>query len=294
MRVTEKIIYDQMQSSIMNTRSRLFRIQQQIAENRKLLRPSDDPRGAEKLTSTTAAKADNDQFLRNITSGKSYLEMTESSLAEAGDLLLRAKEIAIQFSDASYTPADRATASAEVAQLYNRMLGVANMKLGPEYLFSGFRSDRPAYDAGGVYQGDNGVKEIRIGQSEKIALNLAGIDVFGSGATGILRDLMALRDALVANDVEGVKAGLQTMDQGMQTVFRYRALTGARVKGLELQEATLKNTGNALAGQISDLRDLDLAEAATNLTRQEAAYEAAIQVSGRIASMTSLNTVTIS
>jgi flagellar hook-associated protein 3 FlgL len=294
MRVTEKIIYDTMRNSVMDNRDRLFRIQQQIAENRRLLQPSDDPRAAEKLLNLKASKSETEQFQRNIQYGKASLELAGNSLSEAGDLLVRAKEIATQLANDTYTALDRSQAAAEVNELYRRMLGIANSKLGSEYLFSGFRSDAPAYDALGSYQGDRGSKEIRVGQNEKVTLNLVGSDVFGSNTTGILYELSALKDALNGNDVDGIRASLQTMDQGMQNVFRYQALLGARVKSLELKEYSLQNFGIEIDGQISDTEDLDVAEAAMNLKKQESAYEAAIQVSGMIASLTILNAINIS
>jgi flagellar hook-associated protein 3 FlgL len=294
MRVTEKIIYDTMRNSVMDNRDRLFRIQQQIAENRKLLQPSDDPRAAEKLLNLKASKSESEQYRRNIQYGKASLELAGNSLSEAGDLLVRAKEIATQLANDTYTAQDRTQAAAEVTELRRRMLGIANSKLGSEYLFSGFRSDAPAYDALGSYQGDRGSKEIRVGQSEKMTLNLVGSDVFGSNTTGILYDLGRLEDALVGNDVDEIRASLQTMDQGMQNVFRYQALLGARVKSLELKEYSLQNFSIEIDGQISDTEDLDVAEAAMNLKKQESAYEAAIQVSGRIASLTILNAINVS
>ncbi|MBI5418992.1 MAG: flagellar hook-associated protein FlgL [Deltaproteobacteria bacterium] len=291
MRITDKIIFDTMQASVMDNRDRLFLIQQQIAENKKILKPSDDPRTAEKLITLKASRSEIEQFQRNVTSGKASLEMSGNSLAEAGDLLVRAKEIAVQLSDDVYTAGDRSLAAAEVGELYNRMLAIANVKLGSEYLFSGFRSDTPPYDASGAYQGDNGSKEIRIGPNEKVALNLVGIDVFGSGASGILRDLAALRDALAVNDVAAVRTAMQEMDQGMQNIFRNQALLGARVKSMELEEGTLRNFGTEITGQIADAEDLDIAFAAMNLKKQEAAFEAALQVAGRISSLTILDVI---
>jgi flagellar hook-associated protein 3 FlgL len=291
MRVTEKIVYDAVRNALMDNRDRLFTIQQRIAANRKILKPSDDPRAAEKLVYLTATQSEIDQFRRNITFGKAFIESSESVMSEAGDLLVRAKEIATQYADDVYTAQDRQMAATEVNELYDQLLGLANTKLGAEYIFSGFRSDAPAYDASGNYQGDDGIREVRIGQNEKLTLNIVGTDVFGTSSAGILRDLADLRDALAADDASGIRASLDDMDGGMQTVFRNQALLGARVRRLEFEEKTLENFGTELTGQISQAKDLDIAEAATELKLQEAAFEAAVQVSGRIASLTLLDVI---
>ncbi|GAB4361476.1 MAG: flagellar hook-associated protein FlgL [Deltaproteobacteria bacterium] len=292
MRVTEKMVFDTMRGSVLGNRDRLYRIQRQIAENRRIVQPSDDPRGAEQLVLLDGARSEISQFVRNLAAGKSFLEMTSDSLGSAQDLLVRARELAIQLSDDSYNAEDRADAAAEVGEIFQEMIRIANTRLGTDSLFSGFRTDAPAYDPSGAYLGDAGVREIRIGKGERIPVNLVGTDIFGTAASGLLHDLQELQNALAANDRDGIRDAIDAMDRGMETVSANRARAGARLRTLEVAGAGLQNSGLLVDERISELRDLDLAEAATNLKLQEAALEAAIQVAGRISSLTILDAVT--
>lgn len=299
MRVTDKIMYDQMRFSVMDSRDRLFEIQQKIASNRKLLSLSDDPRESEKASQLRSTESELDQYRRNIRSGTTSLELTGAALQGVKDLVARAKEISIQFSNGEYSAEDRKMAAEEVDGIYRQVLSYANSKNGSEYLFSGFSNDTPAFSAAGVWQGDAGSKEVRIGQSERMAVNEIGSAVFGSSvaagavpAGGLMKDLQDFQVALANNDLTGIGNAMATMDAGMQTVLASQATVGTRVKHMEVMDSSIGNMLNTIATQLSGIEDLDIAEMATELAKHEAAYQAAIQVASRISSLSILNGLT--
>ena len=301
MRVTDKIMYDQMRFSVMDGRDRLFAIQQKISANRKLTSLSDDPRGSEKASQLKSTESELDQFRRNIQSGKTSLELTGVALQGVADLLVRAKEISIQFSNGEYGAGDREIAAEEVAGIYRQVVSFANMKNGSDYLFSGFNSDTPAYSAvvvdasgvvvgGGVWGGDAGEKEVRTGQSERMAINVTGASVFGSsGTAGLMKDLQDLQVALGANDLAGIGNAMADMDAGMQAVLASQSTVGTRIRQMEVMDSAIGNMLVSVATQLSGIKDLDIAEMATELAKQEAAYQAAVLVAGKISSLSMLN-----
>jgi len=298
MRVTEKIVYDAMRFSVMENRDRLFAVQQRIAANRKLASPSDDPRGSEKASQLHSTRAELEQFRRNIRFGKTSLEISDTALQGVEDLLVRAKELAVQFSNGEFSDRDRKMAAEEVGEIRRQVVGYANTKNGSEYVFSGFLGDTPAYSAAGVWQGDAGAREIRIGQSERIVTNETGADIFGSAAAaggvpagGLMKDLQDFQAALENNDLDGVRNALTTMDAGMQAVLAGRALAGTRIRRMEVTDTAIGNMLVAIDNQLSGIEDLDIAEMATELAKQEAVLQAAVQVAGRIGSLTVLDAV---
>jgi flagellar hook-associated protein 3 FlgL len=296
MRVTDKIMYDQMRFSVMDSRDRLFSIQQKISSNRKLTSLSDDPRGSEKASQLKSSQSELDQFQRNIQSGKTSLELTGAALQGVEDLLVRAKEISIQFSNSENSAEDRKMAAEEVAGILRQVVSYANSKNGSDYLFSGFSSTTPAYSATGGWQGDQGTKEIRIGQGERMATNEIGSSVFGSSAAaggvpagGLLKDLQDFQTALAGNDMAGIGNAITSMDSGMQSVLESQGTVGTRIKHMEVLDSAIGNMLVTFAGQLSGIEDLDIAEMATELAKQQSAYQAAIQVAGKIASMSILD-----
>lgn len=292
MRVTERAMFETARSAVQTNQEKLLRIQEQLAESKRVTKPSDDPRAAEKLRQLKGALSEKGQFQRNITFAKSWLECAENAIGSAENVVIRAKELATQMASGEFSAADRANAAVEVDQLRQELIGIGNSQLGSDYLFGGFRSDAAPYDTGGVYQGDSGGREVRIGPTETITANVPGNDVFGSNASGLLADLQALHDALSANDVDGVRSAMDTMDAGLTNLSKVQSMLGAADQRVQRSEQAVQNVSYALTTQISQLEDLDMADAAMNLTRQEAALQASIQVAGQISSLSLVSALT--
>lgn len=307
MRITEKIIYDSVRNSVMDNRSALFLVQQKIAENRRLIYLSDDPRSSEKASQIKTSQSEVAQFKRNILFGKASLELTENALNGINETLVRAKELAIQMANGELNDTDRKAAAAEVTELFKQAVGYANTRLGGEYIFSGFRSDQPAYTEDGVWQGDTGARLVRIGQSEKMQINETGSNVFGDRVTSgsvpgpppatyvagssIMEDLAQFRAALENNDISGIQTTIGAMDQAQSRVLQSQASVGTRSKHMAVTDTSLLNLSTSLTGQLSDIQDLDIAQMAIDLKKQEAVLQASIAVAGRISSMTVLDAI---
>src|SRR6185437_15173995 len=108
MRVTENMNYDVLRTNIGRSRERMEKLQTEEATMKKLNTPSDNPVGASKVLEVRTDKMNNDQFIANAKNAESFLTNTEQALQEMTDLVVRAKEIAInQSSDASSSPESR-------------------------------------------------------------------------------------------------------------------------------------------------------------------------------------------
>lgn len=300
MRISENIIYNSMRNSVMENQSRLYEIQQKISENRRLVYLSDDPRASEKAAQLQTSKAEMDQFKRNITFGKATLELTENALQGVGDLLVRARELAMQLASGDANASDRQSAGAEIGEIRKQIVSYANTKIGSEYIFSGFRSNTAAYASDGTWQGDTGEKMVRIGQSEQMRINEIGVTVFGTRVApgdpytpggSIMEDLARFEAALLSNDVPGIQQAIDTMDLGQQKVLQSQADLGTRTKHMDVTSTALNNLTNTITSQLSDIQDLNIAEVSTELLKQQAIYEAAVQVAGQISRLTILDAI---
>lgn len=306
MRVTNRMVYDKMQFSVLDNRDRLFQIQEKIATNRRLVNLSDDPRAAEKVSQYRSLAAEVDQFRRNISVGKSNLELTSNAFSGVSEMIIRSKEIAIQLANGDYNATDRETASQEINEILKQVIGYANTKAGSDYLFSGAESNVPAYtsdfDGGnyGVWQGDTASRNIRISQGELLSINEAGIDVFGTrpsagppavAGSGIINTLADFQTALASNDVAGIQTAIGALDTDLQTVLQQQAAVGTRIKRMEITDLALNSLSTVLESQVSGLEDLDLAEVSIELNKQVAVLQASIKVAGQISNLSLLDSL---
>src|ERR1035437_3173785 len=157
MRIADKMAFDQVKGNIAKNRSHMSDLQNQAATQKRVTKPSDDPLAASRVLSSRIDLQGNKQFGKSLTYAKSFLEFSDQSLGELGDILVRAKELAIsQSSDGASNEQSRRVVATELNQLYDQMVAIGNRKLGDRFIFGGFNTQQSPFDQSGNYAGDNG------------------------------------------------------------------------------------------------------------------------------------------
>lgn len=191
MRVTDKMGYNQVVTNMQRNRTDMNELQNQAATQKKVTKPSDDPVASAKVLAMRTEDRNNNQFIKNITQARSFLEFSDQSLAELGETLTRMKELAIQQSnDAGASSETRRVTAEEVAQTFNQMVQIGNRKLGERFIFGGFQTEKQPFDTQGNYHGDDGDVKIHINKDAFLAMNMPGDRIFlgkGLGSDGIAR-----------------------------------------------------------------------------------------------------------
>lgn len=179
MRIADKMNFDQVNSSLGKNRSDMAELQNQAATQKRLTKPSDDPLAATRVLQTRTEIEAGKQFLKSVSQAKNFLEYSDQSLGELSEILMRAKELAIsQSNDASASESTRQVAASEIEQLFAQAVQVGNRKQGDRFLFGGFRTTRPPFDANGNYRGDSGEMKITINKEAQVAMNMPGDRIF--------------------------------------------------------------------------------------------------------------------
>lgn len=183
MRVSTAYLAQRGLNSLLQQQGQLSNIQEQIASNKRILRPSDDPSGTAQILRLNEAISVTEQYQRNVNNASNRLTLEESTLSEAQDALLRIRDLAIQGSNSTLTPQDRASLAVEVRERLDGLLSLANTRdANQNYLFSGYKVlTKPfsqAPDGSYVYSGDQGQRSLQISSGRNIADTDSGNDVF--------------------------------------------------------------------------------------------------------------------
>jgi flagellar hook-associated protein 3 FlgL len=120
----------------------LYKVREQISTQKKINKPSDDPRGMRKVLDYRNKIATVDQYLANIERATTRLESTEITLDVVDDLIGVVRDSQL---DEGSSAQSRAFAADQVKGLYNQVVELANSKSGKNYMFSGHKTDTPAY-----------------------------------------------------------------------------------------------------------------------------------------------------
>lgn len=149
MRISENMKFNTIVDNMFKTQDSYNKLAEKIASLKEINRPSDDPIGMNRVLDLRKSRASVEQYIRNIDGCESWLTITESKLSAAGELLIKAREVAIAQSTATASAETRSSEAGTVQQLIDEMLALANSKYDDRYLFSGTKTGEEPFLSSG-------------------------------------------------------------------------------------------------------------------------------------------------
>lgn len=283
MRVTSNSIINTFLQNLSRNVAKLEKYQSQLSSGLRVRWPSEDPVTAAHVLDLQSAVDINAQFRENAEGALSLLNTVDRFLGSAGDVLQRARELAVQGANDTLSVADMQAAAREVEQLLEQMIQVGNAQYGDTYVFGGFKTNTAPFSSVGsppsavIYNGDTGVVYREVGSGAVVAANLPGGTLFAPAFAALIQ----LRDALQAGNTAGVQTSIASLDVAIDSLLAARAEVGSRVNRLEDAVSRLSDLDVNLRDLLSKRRDIDLAEAITAFSREEAAYQSALAAGAR-------------
>ena len=123
----------------------LARAQEQVSSGRRVNRPSDDPAALRIGLRETRRIESLDAQTQVLDQVHSTLSHTETATREAHSILVRVQEIALSGRQ-STEPAERHVLAQELSTLRDRMITIANSRIGGIALYGGTASDRLPFE----------------------------------------------------------------------------------------------------------------------------------------------------
>jgi flagellar hook-associated protein 3 FlgL len=140
MRVTSKILSENVTRNIFKNTEVLYKLQNEISSAKRINKPSDDPIGIGRVLDYRKILESIGQFQTNISNAEALLNLTDSTLDSVDTLLIRAKELAISQSTESATENTREITSGEIAEIYDQIMNLANTRNNKSYIFAGYNT----------------------------------------------------------------------------------------------------------------------------------------------------------
>jgi flagellin-like hook-associated protein FlgL len=114
------------------------------------------------------------------------------------------------------------------------------------------------------------------------AETLTGSDTKPIEVTGAFTALIRLRQALVDNNTSDIQRSVELLDASLEQLSFVRGELGSRSQTLDSLKTRLSDEEIELKSNLSQEIDVDFAEALSNLTARQAAYQATLQLSAQI------------
>jgi len=292
-RITQQSSLSAMRADLSGVSSRLFDIQRQVASGKTLERASDAPSAALESLRYRRSLRTFDQYERNLSDAANWLGAADTAFSAIDDRLNRVQDLTIQADNGSLGPAARTAIATELRSIADEMVGLMNSNHLGRPLFAGTAGGAEAYDASGNYLGDAGVVERTVSTGSTFQVNATGPEVFGVSDPGdpINGNIVGMVRQ-IADDVDagvGVNGALDTISAAQSRVHTTQATFGARLMSIEKLESRNDETITGVRSSLSKTEDVDLTEAILELKSQEAAYTAALNISGRLLSQSLLD-----
>lgn len=285
MRISTQALFESGAARMGEVQSALVKTQQQIASDRRILTPSDDPAGAARVLEVTQSQSMNTQYGVNRRYAKSALSELDGVLASVTELIQEVKVTTIAAGNGTLGDAQRAAQATGLRARLDQLVGLSNSRDATgNTLFGGFQTTAPAFSkdplTGAVqYHGDSGERLLQVDSSRQMGVNFSGQTVFQGGGQDLFQTLNTLIAQLETPGTVGLPAALATANAdlllALDNVSSVRATVGTRLQELASLDSAGEDRGLQYSQILSSLQDLDYTRALTQLSQQQFTLEAA-------------------
>ena len=283
-------------NDLASLQNRMTKTQAELTSGVRISKPSDDPAAVGDVLQLQSDVGRITQVTSNLNHVKSEVDSASQIVQNAVSLLDQARTLAAQGASATLTPTQRIAMAAQAEQILNALIDDSRATFDGKYLFSGDSSSQPAYTVN--LANANGVDRLLTAPATRLIQDSSGQtfavaktaqDLFDhrnpddSLATdNVFAAVNSLRLALANNDqaaTVAASASIQAAQEylNQQSEF-YGAVQNRITNALDLAQKFQLQSQTALSNE----RDTNVAEAATELTQEQLSQQAAMQAQAAI------------
>jgi flagellin len=235
---------------------------ERLASGSRINRAGDDAAGLAISENLRAQIRGLRQAKRNAQDGVSLIQVTEGGLNEVSNMIIRLRELAIQAASDTIGDQERKFTDREFQALKSEIQRIA---------------DSTNYNGNPLLNGKAGIFEIQIGNhnnpiSDRIAYNAQNADV--------TLEALGLMGEAVSTKV-GAQTTLSTLDDALMKVNSVRADLGAVQNRLQSSINSISVSDENLSAANSRIRDADLAQEVSDMTKNNILMQSGISVLGQ-------------
>jgi flagellar hook-associated protein 3 FlgL len=291
-RITTQMTTARVLANINNVQDQLATTQQQLSTGLRINQPSDDPYGA-----SLAIQLKNDlqgltTYSNNVTDGTAWASAADTSLSNVMNMLQRAQELTVQASNGVESATDLSATADEIDQLADAMKQEANTQYNGQYIFSGTATNTQPYSSatGDVFQGNTAAITRQIGPGSSLQVNVDVSGLLGSGASANDGKLLNTLRTIAADMRSGNGAGvadlsanqLSNLQNSLNSLVQLQANVGAAQNRLTLAGDRIQGLQNSDTAALSNDEDVNMAQAVTTFSSEQAAFSAALKAGANI------------
>ncbi len=312
MRITNNMMIDKFLVNMQTNLTKMDRYTSQLSSGRKIVRLSDDAVGVYNALTARQRLARVEQYQRNITTARNWVEQIETSLQDISSKMAVIREQNI-YSGGVVNDGDRQNIAVLMVELKNTIMDALNNTTGIQYVFAGHNVLNQPITEGTNANGDpillyNGIDltdlsaenlaRIETEQSQHFSLevgfglnmdvSMTAIDVLGKGDENIFKiaddiiDLMNNGTADGSDVVEQLSGYLDDLALAHENVTSCLVRVGAMTTQLDILENRYSQDEINYNDMRSKIEDIDSAETIMDWKMAEAVYKQSLATGARV------------
>jgi flagellar hook-associated protein 3 FlgL len=292
MRITTQMTTAGVLANINNVQQQLATTQQQLSTGLRINQPSDDPYGASLAIQLKNDMAGLSNYQSSVTDGTAWASAADTSLTNIMSMLQRAQELTVQASNGDESSTDLSSTADEIDQLADAMKQEANAQYNGQYIFSGTATGTAPYSGstGDTFQGNTGAITRTIGPNSNLQVNVDVSGLLGSGTSAADGKLLDTLRTIAADMRSGNSSGvadlssnqLGNLQNSLNSLEQLQANVGAVQNRLTLAGTRIQGLQNSDTAALSNDEDVNMAQAVTSFSNEQAAFTAALRAGASI------------
>lgn len=175
-RIATANYFDRNLVNLQQRQTGLDRAQLELSTGKKIIRPSDDPTGANSAIRLRKEIEVSDRYITSQDSAERFNMLSESMAKSMTDSIFRAEELMLQSINGSMDANSLKAIAGELEQILQQFEGLSNTtNSNGDFIFSGFQTTTQTYvqDDFGYqrYQGDDGQREVLVASGFQVKVN---------------------------------------------------------------------------------------------------------------------------
>jgi flagellin len=245
------------QRNLNKATNKLYSNFEHLSTGKRIARASDDAAGLSISTRLNAQVRSLNQASRNANDGISLVQTAEGALAEISDVLVRARELAVQSANGTNGGADQDALQSEFANLLAQVDQIAgSASFNGIDLLDGSTATVTVQIGTGVTSGTDTL-DVTLSAAQASDLSIDTLDI---GSTG---------DA---------SAAVTALDTALDSISTARSDLGAVQNTLQGSISNIENRAENLSAAKSRILDVDIAAETAELTKNNILQQAALSV----------------
>jgi flagellin len=250
------------QRTMANTRMALDKTLEKLASGSRINHAGDDAAGLAISENLRAQIRGMRQAKRNAQDGVSMIQVSEGGLNEISNMLIRLRELGIQSASDTIGDTERQFTDREFQSLKQEIDRIANVT---------------QFNGTPLLNGRGGIYEFQVGTHNNPILDRI---VFNAERSDASLDALKMGGEAVATK-QGAQLSLSVVDDALIRVNSIRADLGAMQNRLQSTISNLAISDENLSAANSRIRDTDMAEEVSEMTKQNILMQSGIAVLGQ-------------